>query len=1168
MAFGGYGSRGIGGLRGRFQRPQQMMQQRPMGQARPVGLQMQQRNQRFQPMQQPMGQPVGQQFNPQMRQQMLVREQAMQQQAQQQITPEMESQYGALQAQMQKERDMQRANPAIGQSIRSPEEEKLLQTFRTARPPPPQPGMQPSPGWASTFGGPQSGERPLGYAQPPSPPPPSFANAPRPQQQQFSPGPQLGLGGRPDRMIQTPRGQELESSMVGLSPPQQQPTQLQPQPVETISPPDDVWGSPQGTKVDAAAGGAGGPPTSWKMSIEPMAHGGMIPGYQNGGRVLLPYQMNTGGYVPMVYANGGYIPAYGLGGWLKKKAKGLGKLALKAAPIALGAINPALGAGVGALISGIKDNSLKSALMGGMTGYLGGKTLSKGLKAAGMASGRGESLMGGIGSLVRGEGLGEAGGAAFDYLSDPKKIAALYPAMAELAEQQAQESPGGQIPSAYTAQSQAVMPQSSTPGYVAPAQGYSAVPRAEGGLISLPLPEYRRGGRAGRKKRKKAARKGRRQAQRRAAKAARKGRKQIQQRSAPAAQRYGRKQLEQTAPAPAPIVPAVQPVAQQLQESGLVPLTPPPQTYAGMEDGEFDGAPPLPVARPSRPVAPPPIPPPPPPPPPVLPPLPEPLPQTMDEDNEFGETGGPGSSPPPIPTPIVPQIQEQIPQTYAEMEDGESDGVGPGSIYGLNQGPGNNVNFGAEDRFAGREGSLAALPDMPYLDKSYGTEDAEFDEGEQELKDAKEEMGPASIYGLNQGPGNNINFGAEDRFAGRGGLPDLPYVVDEPMYGTEDAEFDEGEQEFKDAKETAEDPAVQAAKAAAAKAAKDAAAAKAAKDAAAAKAAKDAAAAAKAARDAAAKAARDAAAPKPVDPSYRAGLMAETASATGNAPITGYDPFNMPTAGQPSQFDPAYGGLMSRLSGQEKLGPGPAPGGGFGGDPATPLPPLPPPTVIPPPPPPVVPLPSALPFAEGGLVNPSTMRPGSEITGGVSQDILSELHGTPWEGSSERMPPEIEQVAIMALRGEMPAAQAAQLLDEIRKLFPAEVDELTNKIRVTAASEGGADSLVSEGFLPPYPDNGLQGNGAVDDTVAIGPMPTSGYQAGGSTSDFEQAFQKRLAGGGPLPVRALLAGGEYIVNAGDAEAGRQELINAATGIDPGTPPGAAVWDDFVGNING
>ena len=37
--------------------------------------------------------------------------------------------------------------------------------------------------------------------------------------------------------------------------------------------------SPPPSAPSQAGGGAGGPPTSWKMSIEPMAHGGMIPDY-------------------------------------------------------------------------------------------------------------------------------------------------------------------------------------------------------------------------------------------------------------------------------------------------------------------------------------------------------------------------------------------------------------------------------------------------------------------------------------------------------------------------------------------------------------------------------------------------------------------------------------------------------------------------------------------------------------------------------------------------------------------------------------------------------------------------------------------------------------------------------------------------------------------------
>ena len=205
----------------------------------------------------------------------------------------------------------------------------------------------------------------------------------------------------------------------------------------------------------------------------------------------------------------------------------------------------------------------------------------------------------------------------------------------------------------------------------------------------------------------------------------------------------------------------------------------------------------------------------------------------------------------------------------------------------------------------------------------------------------------------------------------------------------------------------------------------------------------------------------------------------------------------MPTASQPSQFDPAYAGMMSRLSGQEELGAGPAPGLGH---------------------------------AEGGAIDPA-----EEI-----------MHGD--------VPPEIKEVAMMALQGQVPPAEASQILNEINDLFPGLIESLTNQIRVERMHEDGADSLVSEGFLPPYPDNGPQGNGRVDDSLAI-------------EASFKDDFEKRLAQGGPLPVRALLAGGEYIVNAQDAEAGRDELIDAAARVAPGTPPGAAVWDDFVGNIN-
>jgi hypothetical protein len=50
---------------------------------------------------------------------------------------------------------------------------------------------------------------------------------------------------------------------------------------------------------------------------------------------------------------------------------------------------------------------------------------------------------------------------------------------------------------------------------------------------------------------------------------------------------------------------------------------------------------------------------------------------------------------------------------------------------------------------------------------------------------------------------------------------------------------------------------------------------------------------------------------------YRAGLMAETARSTGDAPITGYDPFNMPTSG----FNPTADDFLSRMSGNAVGGP-------------------------------------------------------------------------------------------------------------------------------------------------------------------------------------------------------------------------------------------------------
>ena len=253
---------------------------------------------------------------PQQQQQMQQQMQQQRQQAQQSITPQMQSEYGTLQAKMDKEREQQRANPAIGQSMRSPEEKALLQTFRTAQPPSqnnfglgfgqpaptpeemqrdnlmeqqmmerartmkPRPDLPFMDSTPTPVGGP-------GYAQPTSPPPPSFANAPRPPQQMLASGPQLPMMNLsntasvfdgPARDFGMSNAASTQAQQAALNAPPTQPSAFGQPPVQTPAqaPP---------TPTNEASGGASGAPTSWKMSIEPMAGGGLIPGYQNGGPV-------------------------------------------------------------------------------------------------------------------------------------------------------------------------------------------------------------------------------------------------------------------------------------------------------------------------------------------------------------------------------------------------------------------------------------------------------------------------------------------------------------------------------------------------------------------------------------------------------------------------------------------------------------------------------------------------------------------------------------------------------------------------------------------------------------------------------------------------------------------------------------------------------------------
>ena len=98
-----------------------------------------------------------------------------------------------------------------------------------------------------------------------------------------------------------------DPALVGLSAPSQISGFQPPRPPDPNRYGVQLTGFAKPIPPPPSAGGGGGgqggaPPTSWKMSIEPMAYGGII-------------GLADGGYIPL-YARG-RVPGYGLGGFFK-----------------------------------------------------------------------------------------------------------------------------------------------------------------------------------------------------------------------------------------------------------------------------------------------------------------------------------------------------------------------------------------------------------------------------------------------------------------------------------------------------------------------------------------------------------------------------------------------------------------------------------------------------------------------------------------------------------------------------------------------------------------------------------------------------------------------------------------------------------------------------------
>ena len=213
------------------------------------------------------------------------------------------------------------------------------------------------------------------------------------------------------------------------------------------------------------------------------------------------------------------------------------------------------------------------------------------------------------------------------------------------------------------------------------------------------------------------------------------------------------------------------------------------------------------------------------------------------------------------------------------------------------------------------------------------------------------------------------------------------------------------------------------------------------------------------------------------------------------SPMIGFDPFNMPT--QASQFqDPNSQAMLARLGAGAQGAPPPATPG----------------------------------MAEGGTIPPEII--------------------------SDEAPAEVREIVMAALAGELPPVESQQLLEEVSKIWPDLIMELTNEMRTGRSQAAGRAGIVTEGLIPPFGDGLPESSGAVDDRVAV------------SKDDFiKEDFERRLATGGAIQPVAAITQGEFIINKGDVEgATKEEMMGAASSINPETPPGASVWEDFVSHL--
>ena len=798
-----------------------------------------------------------------------------------------------------------------------------------------------------------------------------------------------------------------------------------------------------------------------------------------------------GGHVPMIYANGGYIPGYGLGDWVKKwggKAlKGIGGLALKAAPIVAGAWNPLLGAGIGALISGIKNKSLKSALIGGATGYLGGKALGEGLKAVGMADqfGKFGATKGGSAFLkafgakptawqgakaLVGKGAGEMGklalagqfgkhalGAAAD---SPFVHSTVMPMIGQLAEEEARNKAAeeglmynSQLNPWSLGHEQGIGSQFAAGAGGGGRQAGAGAQQhmySDGGSID----GYQSGGNMGggylNEKGEWVSTLG------------------VPYLDKPNPWRFGQIEpykygtLDQPGgdwrwdwhkgewvrdqiydPRPGKVnVPGSSTWREKTHGAWWKPEE--GSQYSNLYSGDtrkqwqvnWDDRKKY-LNRMS-----------------------EGMQAEFKQDEDLRERLGYFGNWDEAPESVIDQIPwhmmgrgSQYGETLTEAQQAAKDAQQAAAEAGPRVEPTGWLRGQFIRANPGAEGTNKQILEWAATTGTPNTEG-----------------GWEGGRGAGVGPDSDTSRPAPDPNAQFGGaLPGDPGST-ERLDGGDEGTYTAGTQDWRN-RMPGTGPAPlgglnqgQTTQTSTA----------------------------------------GPVTPGAVAPSqlvevantphenYRAGLQAQTAFATGEGDISGIDPYNMPT--DPSEFeDPATQQWLQSLTPQSAQ--------------------------------------------EGGPIDPSNTL--------IPSDSLM----------AEEPSPQIEELGRMALLGGIPEPERSNILQIIQEQYPDLYQQLTNELRTKESQSAGREGIVTEGFIPPFADGGLQSSGAVDDRLAV-------------TKDdlVKEDFEERLAQGKNLQVAAAVAPYEYIVRKDDVFSTPEEVIIAAQQIDPETPAGPQVWDQLVGNL--